>query len=113
MGAIFLSSMSVTLEQAAVAIDELQKLEPPCTLGLNYKSKGSKPGKPLKLSDDKTPGKVARQLMRSHGVRREGVRCNLLKGDGKGDRYAFNSKQRPFLPKELRPPKDSAGSQPS
>jgi len=80
------TSMSVTLEQAAVAIDELQKLEPPCTLGLNYKSKGSKPGKPLKLSDDKTPGKVARQLMRSHGVRREGVRCNLLKGDGKGDR---------------------------
>lgn len=99
--------MAVTLEQAAVVIDELQhpaEGHERFTLEPNFTSKGNTD----KLSKDGTPGKVARQLMRSHGVRREGVRCNKLKDDGgKGDRFAFNDVQRRFLPKELRPPKGS------
>ena len=39
------------------------------------------------------------ELMRSHGVRREIVRCNVG-----SDRYAFSEIQLPFLPEEYRPP---------
>jgi hypothetical protein len=93
--------MSVTLEQSEVVGEELGRLgfclQPNCS---------SVAGKThVQSKDDETPGKAVRSLMRSHGVRREGVRCNIL-----ADRYAFNKGQRKCLPKNLRPPMGSFGS---
>jgi hypothetical protein len=48
-------------------------------------------------------GEVA-DLMRRHGVRRVNAEKNI--GLAK---YAFNSMQKYFLPKELRPPKGTGG----
>ena len=73
--------------QSAVVVEELRKACPGgYSLGPNYSGKA---GRTHELSkEDNIPGRTARQLMRSHGVRREGVRCNLLKYNG--DVFAFN-----------------------
>jgi hypothetical protein len=49
--------------------------------------------------DEATPPELLRDVMRTHGVRREGVRCNT-----NTDIYAFNPMQRSTLPAELQPP---------
>ena len=75
--------------QSTIAVEELRKARNGSgySLGPNY---SAKQGHTHELSkEDTTPGRTARQLMRSHGVRREGVRCNLLANGG--DMYAFNA----------------------
>lgn len=74
------TSMSVTLEQCAVVEQELLQ-------------KGNF------ALDEATPSEQLRNVMRTHGVRREGVRCNTSM-----DIYAFNPMQRSTLPAELQPP---------
>ena len=73
--------------QSAVVVEELHKARTGgYSLGPNFSGKA---GRTHELSkEDKIPGRTARQLMRSHGVRREGVRCNLLKANG--DVFAFH-----------------------
>eukprot|EP01043_Picozoa_sp_COSAG02_P015368 COSAG02_NODE_653_length_18827_cov_44.237826_14_plen_91_part_00 len=68
-------------------VEELRKAQNGgYTLGPNY---SNQPGKTHEMNkEDITPGRTVRLLMRSHGVRREGVRCNLLKAGG--DMFAFN-----------------------
>ena len=74
------TSMSATLEQTEVAANELAR-------------------RGFALDDAEGEGEALRNVMRSHGVRREGVRCNVRK-----DLYAFNVMQRAVLPEELQPP---------
>lgn len=75
--------------QSMIVVEELRQAKNGgYSLGPNY---SAKPGKTQKISQkSKTPGRAVRQLMRSHGVRREGVRCNLLQGRD-GDMFAFTS----------------------
>lgn len=95
------TSMAVTLEQSTVVVEEL--LERGFKLTANLSSRPGHTAEPSK--DDHTPGKAVRMLMRSHGVRRENMRCNTL-----ADLYAFNREQRALLPKQLRPPMGTFGS---
>ena len=66
--------MAVTLEQSTVVVEEL--LERGFKLTANLSSRPGHTAEPSK--DDHTPGKAVRMLMRSHGVRRENMRCNTL-----------------------------------
>ena len=78
--------MSVTLEQTAVVEEAL------AAGGAGLRQPGS-------------TAQQVRDVMRSHGVRRENLRLNIG-----NDRYAFNEYQVPFLPEVYRPPQGTYGS---
>ena len=80
--------MSVTLEQCAVAEEELNR----CSLALDQ-------GNGTGHNDPKAACDALRDMMRTHGVRREGVRLNT-----ETDVFAFNPAQRLALPEALQPP---------
>jgi hypothetical protein len=82
------TSMSVTLEQCAVAEEELNR----CSLALDQ-------GNGTGHNDPKAACDALRDMMRTHGVRREGVRLNT-----ETDVFAFNPAQRLALPEALQPP---------
>ena len=83
------------LPQSMIVVEELRKAQNGgYTLGPNY---SNQTGKTHEIStEDKIPGRTVRNLMRSHGVRREGVRCNLLTPSD-GDMFAFNDRAHPTL----------------
>jgi hypothetical protein len=80
------TAMSVTLEQTAVVEEAL------AAGGAGLRQPGS-------------TAQQVRDVMRSHGVRRENLRLNIG-----NDRYAFNEYQVPFLPEVYRPPQGTYGS---
>jgi hypothetical protein len=82
------TSMSVTLEQCAVTEEELNRRN----LALDQ---GGGTGD----NDPKAACDALRDMMRTHGVRREGVRLNT-----ESDLFAFNPAQRAALPEALQPP---------
>ena len=82
------TSMSVTLEQCAVTEEELTRRN----LALDQGG-GRGP------NDPKAACAALRDMMRTHGVRREGVRLNT-----ETDLFAFNPAQRAALPEVLQPP---------
>ena len=82
------TSMSVTLEQCAVTEEELARRNVALDQG-----GGRGP------NDPKAACAALRDMMRTHGVRREGVRLNT-----ETDLFAFNPAQRAALPEALQPP---------